>query len=259
MDISNITSLPSLSQDNGVYGAQTIKQTLAGHVEEIDDTLGFERSRRMHPGGTNEEWTNSGRSLTVFGKNYVAVIGDDEIKVTGNVNIIINGNCNTTIKGDYNLNVLGNMNVAVKGNIVEKCDGSHVIETIGDILQHAGQNRTDIVQSDNTVRIKGDYDINVVGGYDLNVGKERSTLIGSDDINLITGAFVTACTGDATIASESSFVMSSATTDFDSDAGEIKLGGVSITPGDVKAGIISLSNHKHGSVQTGTSDTGVPI
>lgn len=241
--ITSFSALPPISGDTSVYSSVKTEKTIGGHVDEIDDTLGFERRRRLHPNGTNEEWSNNGRTLTVYGDNFKAVIGDDTITVTGNVNITVNGSCNTIVNGDYNLNVLGNMNVAVKGNIVQKCDGTHVVETGADIAQHSGGNMNVICQGDNISRINGDYDSNIKGKYDVTTFGDSEIMINGKSSMITTGDKNDVVLGDS-VSFTGGSVKIVGSDGFSLDTNILKLKSIIATT-EVEAAGIKLTTHTH--------------
>lgn len=119
------------------FGAQypynRIKETESGHVQEFDDTPGYERIHTYHRSGTFEEIDCNGTLVRkIVGDGYIildrngfiSIAGDCNLTVTGNVNILCQSDANIEVAGSTELKVGGNldvgvardMNVAVEGN-----------------------------------------------------------------------------------------------------------------------------------------------
>jgi phage baseplate assembly protein gpV len=95
------------------YGAKypynLVRQTRAGHVKEYDSTPGAERTRELHPSGTQYEvHPNGDRVEITVGSNYKLVLSDDRIEVRGNVQVFV--------VGDAEINVGGNADIVVGGS-----------------------------------------------------------------------------------------------------------------------------------------------
>lgn len=124
------------SQPSIPYGAKYphnhTYETESGHIQEYDDTPGYERTHRYHRKGTFEEIDANGtRVLRIVGDSYqildrngcIHISGECNITVDGNTNIFaradanieVSGNARMDVGGDYNLNVVGNMEVSVGG------------------------------------------------------------------------------------------------------------------------------------------------
>jgi hypothetical protein len=262
-NISNQNSSLPVYSDSSINGLVKITQTIGGHIDEIDDTLGAERRAKFHPNGTREIWSTNGRELTVVGKNFEMIIGDEEVTVTGTVNIIVNGDCNTKVGGDYNLTVLKNMNVSVKGNIVQKCDGAFVTETTnGDIIHNSGSALQQHSVADMITRCGGEYDCRVTD--DLNFNAVTTSFFGKN--------FVCGASNVISIASGSSIALSGLSLNFagtsninlqslatintnspltNIQSADVTVGGI-VSGQDFVSGSISLVNHKHISSSSGS-------
>lgn len=247
--VSNQNSNGPVYDPSSIYGHVKTKATPGGHIDEIDDTLGYEKRTRAHPNGTKEVWSNNGREITVFGSNFKAVIGDDTITVTGNVNITVNGTCNSVVKGDYNLTVLGNYNLAVKGNIVQKNDGTHVVETTnGDIIHNSGSFIQQHSVSDMVTKCGGSFDTTVSKNLNLNVNGNYETQVMGHNAVLSAGKGVFASnTSVQLLGSDCSVTARSGSIEVFSGSAINLTGSSVITEEDVivGSGEISVINHVH--------------
>lgn len=220
--ISNKTINSPQYSDSGVNGLVKISQTIGGHIDELDDTLGRERRVRCHPNGTREVWTNDRCDLVIYGDNYKIVVGDDNVTISGSVNLTINGDCNTTVAGDYNLTICKDMNVSVKGNIVQKCDGAYVVETTnGDIIHNSGSQYQQHSVGDMLTRCGGDYDCRSV--EDINFNAVTSTFLGknfvcasSDNTSITSGVSTTISSAGVNIVGTTTINTASPVTNIDS-------------------------------------------
>lgn len=118
---------------NAKYPFNHVRETESHHVEEFDDTDGFERYLLWHRTGTFTELHNDGSRVhkvkkdnyeIVYGDHYVDIFGnctvtihgDSHLRVNGNANIEIDGDCREHIHGNYKLNVDGNYDVQIDGH-----------------------------------------------------------------------------------------------------------------------------------------------
>ena len=93
----------------------------SGHVREIDDTPGAERTLDMHKTGTYVEVDADGDKTTiVVGDNYRVIVKDDNVYVKGECNLTVDGNLRTYVKGNYLLEVEGDKFEHIKGNRFSK-------------------------------------------------------------------------------------------------------------------------------------------
>ncbi|EAA6275618.1 phage tail protein [Salmonella enterica subsp. enterica] len=143
------------SSYRGEYPYVHAMETESGHIQEFDDTPGNERYRLVHPTGSYEEVSPSGRrtrktvedlfditngdgNFLISGDKLVNV-GANEIyynmadrlhQIDGNDTIFIRGNQAKTVEGDGTLYVKGNIKIVVDGNadILVKGDAKTQVE-----------------------------------------------------------------------------------------------------------------------------------
>lgn len=135
----------SFSQPPIPFGAQypynKVTETESGHIQEFDDTPGYERVHTYHRSGTFEEIDSSGTKVTkIVGDGYVIVDRNGFISIAGDANVTVNGNVNIFCRSDANIEVAGSaemkvggsfdigvardMNIAVEGNFSLWANGS---------------------------------------------------------------------------------------------------------------------------------------
>jgi len=132
-------------QPNVPYGAKypynRVMETESGHIQEWDDTPGYERTHTYHRSGTFEEVDSNGTKVTkivgdgyvIYDRNgYISISGDANVTVTGNINIFCRSDANIEVAGSAEMKVGGNfdigvardMNIAVEGNFSMWANGT---------------------------------------------------------------------------------------------------------------------------------------
>ena len=207
----------SFSQPQVPYGAQypynKVMETESGHVQEFDDTPGYERIHTYHRSGTFQEIDANGTEVrkivgdgyTIIDRNgYIAIDGECAITVGGNVsiycrsdaNIEVAGSAEMKVGGNFDIGVARDMNIAVEGNFSVWANGAMNLQAAkkGHILS----NDNLYVSSTNQVHVKsgtdmfiesvgktntkigGDHIESIGGGYDLLTGSVMNMKIGND-------------------------------------------------------------------------------
>jgi len=119
-------SLDLNEQVSSEYPLNQVRETVSGHITEIDDTPGAERILFRHRTGAGVELRADGSVIVNSVKNTVRITGGDEkVIVEGDGEIIYHGNLKLDVTGDFDLKVGGNFNVITGGNKVEDIRGSH--------------------------------------------------------------------------------------------------------------------------------------
>lgn len=110
-------SEPASTNNKSAYPYNTVIETKAGHVIELDDTPGNERIRIFHSSGTYEEIKPNGTKVTKNSNGHILItMGELQEIIQGEVKKIINGNVTENITGNVNLNITGDMTIACSGN-----------------------------------------------------------------------------------------------------------------------------------------------
>jgi hypothetical protein len=173
------------------------------HVEEFDDTPGFERTSRMHKSGTYHEVTAEGNDTTVIvGDQFEIVVKDKNVAVKGNCNLTVDGNARTLIEGDHFVHVKGNRTELIEGtltqtvlkDVTEDYRLNHVIdigvdrtETIQNVLnQTVKGNVFETYDADQTLIIGGNVSEMVIGGVDETIGINKTeNIIGNAELTIV--------------------------------------------------------------------------
>ena len=155
---------PTDIRKNHKYPYNQVRQSLAGHYEEWDDTLGNERINRQHMSGTFQEWRPDGTSVVkIFKDNYTLIADNDNIFVGGNVNVHINGNSNLFIQGNHTEHINGNFYQQVDGDKTVLVKGNCKVQTFGE--------KEELVVGGRTTNVSG-YVFDTLGGWNVSVGGE---------------------------------------------------------------------------------------
>lgn len=129
----------------------------SGHIQEFDDTPGYERTHRYHRTGTFEEIDSHGTRVTrIVGDNYeiidqngcIHIMGESNLTVDGNVNIFcrsdanieVSGNAKMEVGGNYDIGVVGDMTVAVGGQFKLWANGEASFQSASNVHTYAGGN-----------------------------------------------------------------------------------------------------------------------
>lgn len=188
------------SSYQGQYPYVQTMATEGGHVEEFDNTPGYERYRLIHPTGSYEEVAPDGRrTIKTVADDYYMVQGDasimnsgnrkvnvggDEIKYNlsnvrrqtdGNEDIFIRGNETKTIEGDGTIIVKGNIKIVVEGNAD--------IEVQGDAKTHVLGNHDYTVDGNVKWSINGNVDMTVAGNWSETMSTMSSIASGNYKID----------------------------------------------------------------------------
>lgn len=142
----------TFSQPDIPYGTKypynEVRSTESGHIQEFDDTPGYERIHTYHRTGTFQEIDATGTMVTkVVGDGYViydrngfiSIAGDANVTVAGNVNIFcrsdanieVAGSAEMKIGGSFDIGVARDMNIAVEGNFSLWANGKMNLQAKG--------------------------------------------------------------------------------------------------------------------------------
>tara|TARA_Y100000310_G_scaffold310839_1_gene356505 strand:+ start:7936 stop:9561 length:1626 start_codon:yes stop_codon:yes gene_type:complete len=170
--------IPEIPYPSSRYPYNHVYESEAGHIFEIDDTVGRERLHREHSSGTFEEIHPDGTKMVkVVGDNYEIVAGKSNILVSGNVNLTVEGTMRQLVMGDYILEV--------QGNYTEKIGKNHRVR-----VGYTGIGNREEEINDNYSYIIGNNMKGTIGSPD-DVNKEGNvvTLIKGNEVRSIGGYF----------------------------------------------------------------------
>lgn len=133
---------------NSQYPFNKVFESESGHIQEFDDTPGYERTHTYHRSGTFTEVDPLGTQV-----NYI--VGDHFTIMERNGCISVSGECNITVKGDANIFAQSDANVEVSHN---------ACVTVGNNLDIGVANHVEMA-------VGGDYSLKVDGDLNIDAGE----------------------------------------------------------------------------------------
>nr|QPX73212.1 putative baseplate hub subunit and tail lysozyme [Citrobacter phage vB_Cfr_Xman] len=199
------------SSYNAEYPYNMVFESRSGHIQEFDDTPGYERYNRVHPAGTYEEIRPDGtRVVKIVGDDYLIVQQGRKVNIKGNLQVVVEGdafiynmgNVQQTVDGNVTEFVRGNVNQTVEGEYVGRIKGNAELTVEKDATVNVDQNLMANVKQNATVNvtedalvtaknammdIEQDFDVNA---ENITMIARQNTLIDSGSLTKITGGTV---------------------------------------------------------------------
>ena len=160
--------LGTWDQPEAPYGAKypfnKVFETESGHIQEFDDTPGYERINTYHRSGTFSEIDPNGTQVNyIVGDNFVLMEKNGCVHVSGELNITVDGNANIYSKTDANIQVEQNATIKVGNNA-----------DIG-----VATDLTLAVGGDMKVKVAGDYSVQAANIYTKSDGVHDTQAVGA--------------------------------------------------------------------------------
>lgn len=164
------TELPAMNEHVPEYPYNKVYESESGHVEEIDDTPGFERTNRLHTSGTYEEIYNDGtRQIKIVGDDYEVVLKNKNIHIRGNCSMTVDGDLRQMVYGNYHLQVEKDMTMNIKGSLQQMIGGNHETEVV--------RSRSTNIGVDDNLSVMNNATTNVINDKLLTVGNDFTTSV----------------------------------------------------------------------------------
>jgi predicted chitinase len=214
----------SWSQPKIPFGAKYpynhVRETESGHVQEFDDTPGYERIHTYHRSGTFQEIDAQGTMVTkivgegyvIFDRNgFISITGDANVSVAGNVNVYcksdaaiqVEGSAELKVGGSLDIGVACDMNIAVEGDFSVWANGNFNVQAknkgnilAGENLYVSATNQLHLqstsemfIESKTDLGIKSTADLKLFGP-DVYINSTSTTNINSDDTTNVDGTAV---------------------------------------------------------------------
>ena len=197
-------------RDNGVsqYPLNQVKETISGHVSEVDDTPNNERLLWKHKTGSGVEMRPDGTVIVSSRHNTIHVTGGDQkVLIEGDGDVHYLGNLKLHVTGDMDVEVGGNYNLQVHGDKTEEIYGGsstvvheNKIETVsGNNSKFVAGTNTDTVLSDNNLTVKGNQTERIGAKLAQYVG-DNITMTAPNDMNFTSKSINIAATDLSAIA-----------------------------------------------------------
>jgi len=165
---------------SSIYPLNQVRETVSGHITEIDDTPGAERMLFRHRRGAGIELSADGSVLISSRNNTIRVTGGDEkVIIEGDGHIIYNGNLTMNVSGDFDLKVGGNYNLTVANDKSEQIDGASVERIEKNLQSTVVKNRAFYTIGTESETILGDKNSIVKGSQNNYVQGDVTQFIGS--------------------------------------------------------------------------------
>jgi hypothetical protein len=203
---------------SGLYPYNHVFESECGHITEVDDTPGAERTFRQHKTGTYEEVIADGTTtVKVIGDNYEVIMGGSNVYIAGAVNLTVGGDVRHLVKGNYHLEVEGNYtqkihkNMRTKvgageigGNLEEEINGTHSFNITEAVKGRIGKD-VNVTTEGNETRINN-------GTFDLVAKSDISALTtgGKMTLNATGNVSISTVSGIMSLNSGTTFNMKSA-------------------------------------------------
>ena len=153
------------------YPFNHVFESESGHITELDDTPGGERTYRQHSSGTYEEVVaNGSKTVKVIGDNFEMIVGNSNVYIGGNVNLTVGGDVRHLVKGNYHLEVEGNYTQKIHKNMRTKIGAGF----IGGNLEE---------------EIKGTHSFNISEAVKGRIGKDVNVTTEGDETRINNGKF----------------------------------------------------------------------
>ncbi len=181
------------------YPLNQVRETITGHITEVDDTPGRERMLFKHRTGAGIDMRPDGTIIINAKYNTIEITGNDQkILVKGDGDMHYQGNLNLSVDGDMDVNVGGNYNLNVKGARRDNVGESYQLKTsenyettvIGNKSTFVKGVNTDTYLSDNNIITKGNMttrvekDINQYAGEDTMITSTSELSISTKNANI---------------------------------------------------------------------------
>ena len=197
-------------RDNGTsqYPLNQVKETISGHVSEVDDTPNNERLLWKHKTGSGVEMRPDGTVIVSSRHNTIHITGGDQkVLIEGDGDVHYLGNLKLHVTGDMDVEVGGNYNLQVHGDKTEEIYGGsstvvheNKIETVsGNNSKFVAGTNTDTVLSDNNLTVKGNQTERIGAKLAQYVG-DNITMTAPNDMNFTSKSINIAATDLSAIA-----------------------------------------------------------
>ena len=206
---------------SGLYPYNHVFESESGHLTEVDDTPGGERTFRSHSSGTYEEIVADGsKTIKVIGDNCEIILGGSNVYIAGAVNLTIAGTVRHLVKGDYHLEVEGNYtqnihkNMRTKigageigGNLEEEIKGTHSFNIDQAVKGRIGKDVNVTTEGDETRINNGKYSLAAKSDIFASTTGGTLTLNASGNVSIDTVSGIMALKSGTTLNMKSATLM----------------------------------------------------
>ena len=179
----------SWDQHLPAFGAQypynKVYESESGHIQEFDDTPGYERIHTFHRAGTYHEVDPMGTQTNyIVGDNFMITERNGFIWIGGEYNLTVDGNANIFCRTDANIEVAQNATVKV-GNNLDIGAANDVTLAVGGNMQLKAVGQLDIA-ADN-ITMKSANNMFFQAGVGTSIKSKSVQIESSSDMNILAG------------------------------------------------------------------------
>lgn len=165
------------------YSLNQVRETISGHVTEVDDTPNNERLLWKHKSGSGVEMRPDGTVIVSSKHNTIHITGGDQkVLIEGDGDVHYIGNLKLHVAGDFDVEVGGNYNLRVHGDKNEEIYGGASTKISENKIETVTGNKSTFVAKTNTDTYLKDNNVIVKGNQTERVGQKQSTFVGDDII-----------------------------------------------------------------------------
>lgn len=260
------SELPPLNSHVPDYPYNKVNQSESGHITEIDDTPGFERTQRSHTAGSYEEIYNDGtRSVKIVGDDYEVVFSNKNIHIKGNCSMTVDGDLRQLVYGNYHLQVEKDMTMNIKGSLQQKIGGNIETEVIRSRSTNIGVDDNLSVMNNSTTNTINDKLLTVGNDFTSAITNNMGTTVLNNISVMNSGTFSHTSLGDYTLAvntNQTIGIIGSQTTSADTmDIDAITSmtldspsGSIDLPAGNITSNTVTLHSHTHPTTSMDTGD-----
>ena len=169
--------------DHSEYPLNQVKESISGHISEIDDTPNNERLLWRHKTGSGVEMRPDGTIIVSSRKNTIHITGGDQkVIIEGDGDVHYMGNLKLHVSGDLDMEVGGDYNLRVQGDKNEEIHGGSNTKVYENKLETVSGNSSTFVTGSNTETYLSDYNKIVKGNNTDRVAGKHAHYIGDDAI-----------------------------------------------------------------------------
>ena len=207
--VDDLTGEPK-SPANPKYPFNHVRETESGHIQEFDDTPGFERIHEYHRAGTFYEIHPDGTKVTkIVGEDYEIVHKNKQVRVRGNVNVYVDGDTNLYVRG----NMYGQIDENLKFNVGKNIDfhaGQNIRMFANQSIEMTAQTTMSQISVGKFLQ-QSDADMQIITNANFNtvVRGNQDTVVDGDVLKEIAGTLSTNITGNVALNTEGTYTHAS--------------------------------------------------
>jgi len=169
--------------DHSEYPLNQVKESISGHITEVDDTPNNERLLWRHKTGSGVEMRPDGTIIVSSRHNTIHITGGDQkVIIEGDGDIHYHGNLRLHVSGDLDMDVGGDYNLRVHGDKNEEVYGGSNTKVYENKLETVSGNASTFVSGTNTNTFLSDNNTIIKGANTERIGGKHAQYIGDDAI-----------------------------------------------------------------------------